>query len=200
MRRIARLVVRRPRAVLAFWVITFAVALFFTDDARRNLHETDLQIPGTTSERAAKLTERQFGGSIAMAILLKGPPGEVERKGPELVRHLERIDGVQVLSPWAIGGARVLREPPGEALLTLQVKRPFEEISDETTPDVQKVLGDFVQPPMKAELTGLAPLVRAINQASLDSLDQGELIAIPVLLICLLFVFRSPVAALVPAI
>jgi putative drug exporter of the RND superfamily len=200
MRRIARLVIRRPRAVLAVWLIGFAVALFFTDDARRNLHETDLQIPGTTSERAAKLTERQFGGTIAMAILLQGPPEEVERRGPELVRRLERIDGVQVLSPWAIGGARVLREPPGQALLTLQVTKPFEQISDETTPEVQKVLNDYVQPPMRAELTGLAPLVRAINEASLDSLDQGELIALPVLLIFLLFVFRSPVAALVPAI
>jgi putative drug exporter of the RND superfamily len=199
MRRIARLVIRRPRAVLAVWVVAFGVALLFTDDARRNLHETDLQIPGTTSERAATLTERQFGGSIAMAILLQGPPEEVERRGPELVRRLERIDGVQVLSPWAIGGARVLTEPPGQALLTLQVTKPFEQISDETTPEVQKVLSDFVQPPMKAELTGLAPLVRAINEASLDSLDQGELIALPVLLVFLLFVFRSPIAALIPA-
>ena len=199
MRRIARLVVRRPRAVLVFWLIAFAVALLFADNARNNLHETDLQIPGTKSERAAKLTERQFGGSIAMAILLEGPPEEVERKGPELVQRLERIDGVQVLSPWAIGGARVLREPPGEALLTLQVTKPFEKISDETTPEVQKVLSDFVEPPMRAELTGLAPLVRAINEASLDSLDQGELIALPVLLVLLLFVFSSPIAALVPA-
>jgi RND superfamily putative drug exporter len=199
MRGIARLVVRRPRAVLAVWVVAFAVALFFTDNARNNLHETDLQIPGTTSERAAKLTERQFGGTIAMAILLEGPPKDVERRGPELVQRLERIKGVDVLSPWAIGGARVLREPAGEALLTLQVKRPFEQISDETTPEVQRVLKDFVKPPMKAELTGLAPLVRAINEASLDSLDQGELIALPVLLVFLLFVFRSPIAALVPA-
>jgi putative drug exporter of the RND superfamily len=199
MRRIARLAVRRPRSVLAFWIVAFAVALVFTDNARNNLHETDLQIPGTISDRASKLTERQFGGSIAMAILLEGPPEEVERRGPELVQRLERIDGVQVLSPWAIGGARVLREPPGEALLTLQVTKPFERISDETTPEVQKVLRDFVKPPIKAELTGLAPLVRAINEASLDSLDQGELIALPVLLVFLLFVFRSPIAALVPA-
>jgi RND superfamily putative drug exporter len=186
--------------VLLVWAIAFVVALFFANRARDNLHETDLQIPGTTSERAAKLTERQFGGTIAMAVLLEGPPAEVERRGPELVQRLERIDGVDVLSPWAIGGARVLREPPGEALLTLQVKKPFEQISDETTPAVQKVLKDYVNPPLKAEITGLAPLVRAINEASLDSLDQGELLAIPVLLIFLLFVFRSPIAALVPAV
>src|SRR5919109_3312319 len=165
MRRIGRLAVRRPRAVLGFWASAFVVALFFVDSARDNLHETDLQIPGTASERAANLTERQFGGTISMAILLKGPPGLVDRQGPEIVQRLERIDGVQVLSPYAIGGARTLREPPGQALLTLQVRKPFEQISDETTPAVERVLADNVKPPLSAEITGLAPLVRAINQA-----------------------------------
>src|SRR5204863_3564485 len=123
---------------------------------------------------------------IAMAILLKGPPDQVERQGPVLVQRLQGIDGVQVLSPWAAGGARVLREPPGQALLTLQVKKPFQQISDETTPAVQSVLTRYVRPPLTAETTGLAPLVRAINQASLDSLDKGELIALPVLFVMLL--------------
>jgi RND superfamily putative drug exporter len=203
MRRIARLAIRAPRPVLLLWAVAFVVALFFAGRARDHLHETDLQIPGTSSARAAKLTERQFGGTISMAILLKAPPAqsaEVERQGRALVDRLERIDGVQVLSPWAIGGARTLREPAGEALLTLQVKKPFEQISDETTPAVERVLHTSIRPPVKAELTGLAPLVRAINQASLDSLDQGELIAIPVLFVMLLLIFRSPLAALVPAV
>src|SRR6185436_7132725 len=123
MRRIARLAIRAPKFMLVFWAVLFVVALFFGGRARDHLHQTDLQIPGTDSARAAKLTERQFGGTISMAILLKARPGdaaEVERQGRLLVDQLERIDGVQVLSPWAIGGARTLREPAGEALLTLQ--------------------------------------------------------------------------------
>jgi RND superfamily putative drug exporter len=200
MRAIARLSMRHPVLVLAVWAVALVVALFFGDRARDNLHETDLQIPGTDSARAADLTERQFGSTISMAILLKGPPRLVEQEGPELVERLSRIEGVEVLSPFAIGGARVLREPPGEVLLTLQVQKPFEQISDETTPAVERVLEESVEPPLRAELTGLAPLVRALNEASLDSLDKGELIAIPVLLLFLLVVFRSPIAALVPAI
>ncbi len=57
---------------------------------------------------------------------------------------------------------------------------------------------DQVQPPVEAELSGRAPLVRALNEASLDSLDKGELIAFPILIVLLLLVFRSPIAALVP--
>jgi RND superfamily putative drug exporter len=200
MRRIARFSIRHPWPVLVAWALAFAVGLFFAGKARDHLHETDLQIPGTPSARAAKLTREQFGSTISMAILLKGSPTLVEQQGPEIVRQLQRIDGVEVLSPWAIGGARTLREPPGQALLTLQVSKPFEEISDQTTPAVEKVLRGSVRPPLTYEITGLAPLVRAINQASLDSLDKGELRALPILLVLLLLIFRSPVAALIPAI
>jgi len=122
MRQLARFAARRPGPVLLVWALAFVIALFFASKARHNLHETDLQIPGTDSARAAKLTRQQFGGTISMAILLKGPPQQVEQQGPPLVQRLERIKGVQVLSPWAIGGARVLKEPPGQALLTLQVQ------------------------------------------------------------------------------
>jgi RND superfamily putative drug exporter len=195
--------------VLIVWVLAFVVALLFASRARDNLHQTDLQIPGTDAARAAELTEQQFGSTIAMAILLEGPPAVLDRDGPELVRRLGRIEGVQVLSPWAIGADPVLSSAParvdpdgseGQALLTLQVRKPFEQISDETTPAVERTLDRYVKPPLRAETTGLAPLVRAINEASLDSLDQGELIALPILFVMLLLIFRSPLAALVPAI
>jgi putative drug exporter of the RND superfamily len=200
MRHIARFAIRRPVPILIFWVGAFVVALFLAGNARDNLHETQLQIPGTDADRAAKLSERQFGGTISMAILLKAPPSRelaLEREGRVLVQRLEQIPGVDVLSPFAIGGDPRLREPPGQALLTLQVNRPAEEISDKTIPAVQRAL-DRVRPPVETEVSGRAPLVRAINQASLDSLDKGELIAFPILIVLLLLVFRSPIAALVP--
>jgi RND superfamily putative drug exporter len=200
MRHIARLALRRPVPILIFWIGAFVVALPFVDKARDNLHETQLQIPGTAADRAAKLSERQFGGSIAMAILLEAPAGRehlVRREGTRLVRRLERIPDVDVLSPFAVGGDRRLRRPDNQALLTLQVRKPNEQISDETVPAVERVLDD-VPPPLQVEVSGRAPLVRAINEASLDSLDKGERIAFPILVLLLLLVFRSPVAALIP--
>ena len=200
MRHIARLAIRRPVPILIFWIGAFLVALLFVGKARDNLHETQLQIPGTAADRAAKLSERQFGGSIAMAILLQAPEGRadlIRKEGPRIVRRLERIPDVDVLSPFAVGGDRRLREPPNQALLTLQVRKPNEQISDETIPAVEKVLDD-VQPPLEVEVSGRAPLVRALNEASLDSLDKGERIAFPILVVLLLLVFRSPIAALVP--
>jgi RND superfamily putative drug exporter len=178
------------------------VSLALAGNARDDLHETNLQIPGTDADRAAKLTEDKFGGTLSLAVLLKGPPEQeqlLRREGPRLAQRLERIPGVEVLSPFAIGGDRVLREPRGQALFSLQVRRSQEDISDETLPAVERAL-DQVKPPLQTELSGRAPLVRALNEASLDSLDKGELIAFPILVVLLLLVFRSPIAALVPLI
>ncbi len=199
MSAIARFIVRRRWFVLAAWAIVLGIALVAGADTREHIRQPSLTIPGSDAARADSLSSREFGGTVSMAVLLKGPAAEVEKLGPRLVRELQEVDGVQVLSPWAIGGSRVLKEPSGQALLALQVKKPFEQVSEETTPAVEAVLAREVKEPLRAEITGLAPLVRALNESSLDSLHRGELIALPVLFLMLLLIFRSPVAALVPA-
>ncbi len=93
----------------------------------------------------------------------------------------------------------MLKEPRGQALLALQVRRPFDRISEETVPEVEAAIRRAVRPPLSAQITGLAPLVRALNESSIDSLHKGELLALPILFVMLLLIFGSPVAALVPA-
>jgi putative drug exporter of the RND superfamily len=198
-RWLGRIGTRHPVAILLAWAVVLVIALLTASNARDQIAETDLQIPGTDSSRAAQLTRQEFGSTLAMAVLLTGRPAVVEHRGPEIVRELQRIEGVEVFSPWAQGGRRVLRERPGQALLTIQVRRDFREIFEETTPAVERVLQRHEGGGMTTELTGSAPLMRAINETSLEALDKGELIAIPVLFVMLLLIFRSPLAALVPA-
>lgn len=199
MRWLGRIGTRHPITILVVWAVAFAIALLTASSAQDQIAETDLQIPGTDSSRAAQLTRQEFGSTLAMAVLLTGRPAVVEREGPEIVGELQRIEGVEVFSPWAQGGRRVLREAPGQALLTIQVRRDFREIFEETTPAVERVLQRYEQPGLTTELTGSAPLMRAINETSLEAIEKGELIALPVLVLMLLLIFRSPLAALVPA-
>ncbi len=199
MRAIARFTIRHARLTLAVWVLVLAAALAFGASATDHIGQPSLRIPGSDSARAADLTNREFGGTISMAVLLTGPPKVVEQRGPRLVRELQDIEGVEVLSPWAIGGERVLKEPRGQALLALQVRRPFDRISEETVPAVEQAIDRAARPPLKTQITGLAPLVRALNESSIDSLHRGELLALPILFVMLLLIFGSPVAALVPA-
>jgi RND superfamily putative drug exporter len=200
-RKLGGFAARRSVWVLSAWAVVFVVALLTASNARQQIHETDLQIPGSDSARAAQLTRQQFGSTIALAVLLLGPRSTVERKGPVIVRELGRIDGVEILSPWNAAGRRVIREQPGQALLTLQVHKSLRQIFDDTTPAVERLLARYRgRDGLRIELTGQAPLMRAINGVALDALDKGELIVLPILIIMLLAIFRSPIAALVPAI
>lgn len=165
-----------------------------------DLHNSDLQIPGTGGSAAAALSESRFGNTVSMAVLLKGPPRVLDRRGPGLVRELEGIAGVQVLSPWAPGGRQTVDGRRDRALLLIQVSKPFQRISDETVPQVRALLADRVEPPLESHLTGFAPLVKEINQVGIDAIERGELIALPVLVVLLLLVFRSPLAAAIPAV
>ncbi|HEX5146251.1 MAG TPA: MMPL family transporter [Conexibacter sp.] len=202
MRRLGRFATRRPAWVLGAWAVVFVIALLTASHARDQIHETDLRIPGSDSARASDLTASQFGSTLAFAVLLVGPRATVEHEGPAIVRRLGRIEDVEVLSPWNGQGRRVLQEKPGQALLTVQVRdKSFRQISDDTTPAVEHVLSRYRgRDGLRIELTGQAPLMRAINQTALDALDKGELIALPILVVMLLAIFRSPIAALVPAI
>ena len=65
-------------------------------------------------------------------------------------------------------------------------------------PRLNEILDEEVQPPVRATQTGFATLSRAIQDESIAASERGELIALPFLLIVLLLVFRSPVAAAIP--
>ena len=201
MRHIARLAIRRPVPILIFWVGIFLVALLLAGKARDNLHETHLQIPGPPPTGPRSSPSSQFGGSIAIAILLKAPEGTSacsHARAERLVRRLERIQGVDVLSPFAVGGDRRCASRPNQALLTLQVQQAQGGDLQRNAARCRSARSTQVRTPLQAEVSGRAPLVRALNDASLDSLDKGERIAFPILIVLLLLVFRSPIAALIP--
>ena len=68
----------------------------------------------------------------------------------------------------------------------------------ETVPDVERTLEGTISSPVRATQTGFATLSRAIQDESVRSTEVAELVALPFLLVVLLFVFRSPVAAAIP--
>ena len=51
---------------------------------------------------------------------------------------------------------------------------------------------------MRSTQTGFATLSRAIQDESIHATHQSEMIALPILLLVLLLVFRSPIAAIIP--
>ena len=189
---------RRPRAVLATALAAIAVLAVLGQGVEDELRPTSLSIPGTESGRAGELVHRYFGDSAPFAILLQGPPAELDRQGPALIRKLREDPAVSTISPWDKGNVGRLRPGPRKALIVVDFHVGTEEAVKDTVPFLNRTLEEQISSPVRASQTGLASLLRATIDESVHSTEVAELIAIPFLLLVLLLVFRSPVAAAIP--
>jgi RND superfamily putative drug exporter len=189
---------RRPRATLAFAVLLVAVLGIVGIGVEDELRPTSLAVPGSPSAEGEELQREHFGDSAPFAVLLRGPAAALDRQGPRLVRALRRQPGVTTLSPWDRGDLDRLRPAPRRALILADFHVGSGDAVQDAVPELEETIAAVVQPPVSATQTGFATLSRAIQDESVRSTRIAELIAVPILLVVLLLVFRSPVAALIP--
>jgi RND superfamily putative drug exporter len=189
---------RHPRAVLGVAAVILVALGAIGTGVEGRLDPTTLNVPGTESSRANALLREHFGDSAPFAILLRGPAAEIDRQGPELVRALRRDPRVTTLSPWDQGSVARLRPDPRRALILADFHVDLKTAVNHTVPRLNELLEEEVKPPVRATQTGFATLSRALQDESISASERGELIALPFLLIILLLVFRSPIAAAIP--
>ncbi|MGB7587497.1 MAG: MMPL family transporter, partial [Solirubrobacterales bacterium] len=96
------------------------------------------------------------------------------------------------------GSVQRLRPSPRRALILVDFHVGITEAVNQTVPELNRVLDERIHPPVRATQSGFATLSRAIQDESIAATQRGELIALPILLIVLLLVFRSPLAAAIP--
>jgi putative drug exporter of the RND superfamily len=192
------LTLRHPRALLAVAAVLLVGLGAIGTGVEEKLNPTTLDIPGTQSSEASDLLRENFGPAMPFAILLRGPAAEIDRQGPELIRALRRDSKVTTLSPWDRGSTGQLRPGPRQALVIADFHVEIKEAVNETVARLNQILEQEIKPPVRATQTGQATLTRALEERSITAAERGELIAFPFLLIVLLLVFRSPVAAAIP--
>jgi putative drug exporter of the RND superfamily len=190
--------VRRPRRTLAVLAVPVVLLALLGLGLDGRLSPSSLNIPGTEASRGNALLEAHFGPSAPFPILLQGPSAALDRQGPRLVRALRAEPGVTTLSPWDRGDVSRLRPSPRSALIVADFHTGIDTAVKHTVPRLNRLLEENIRPPVRATQTGYATISRAIQQESIASAERAELIALPILMIVLLLVFRSPVAAAVP--
>ncbi|MGN6586448.1 MAG: MMPL family transporter [Solirubrobacterales bacterium] len=192
------LLLRYPRAVLAVAAILLITLGVIGSGVQHHLDPTTIDVPGTESFRGNELLREHFGDSAPFAILLQGPAQAIDRQGPRLIRALREDPRVTTLSPWDNGSVQRLRPTPRRALILADFHVDTRTAVNDTVPHLNQVLGEEIQAPVRATQTGYASLSRALQDESVKAAERGELIALPFLLIILLLVFRSPIAAAIP--
>ncbi|MEA2347592.1 MAG: putative drug exporter of the superfamily [Thermoleophilaceae bacterium] len=197
MNAIARLGVRYPKAVVAGWIAAVLVLGVLGINVESKLRGSDLVIPGTEIARWSDARAGHYGAEAT--VILTGTAAELDRQGPVLAKRLSDRPHVGVLSPWSGGDlAEALRPEPGRAVFVLDlVQEPGQGVDDVIEP-VRDMLGEEVRPPLHWYYTGLGPLGQAINKEAVSSVASAEQIAFPALIVVLLLVFRSVVAAMIP--
>ena len=190
---------RRPRTVLLVALALIVSLGWVGRDVEGKLNPTSLDVPGTDANRANKMLEKYFGDSAPFAILLQGPPKAIEEQGPKLVHALRASDPkVTTVSPWDKGKVGNLRPAPNKALVLADFHVGVQDAVRYTVDELNEILEEKVTPPVEATQTGFATLSRAIQDESIHATHRSELIALPILLLVLLLVFRSPIAAIIP--
>jgi RND superfamily putative drug exporter len=197
----------RAAVILAATVAVVAVLGAIGLGVEGHLRPTSLAIGGTSAARGEEISSSHFGPSSPFAVLLRGPAGAIERQGPKLAAVLRREPGVTVISPWDHAPAAnrlpapAAGTPPGKqtkALLVLDFHRPLADAMREVVPRLEATLDAHVHAPVEAIQSGYATISRALQRESLAAAERAELLAVPLLLLVLLFVFRSFLAALIP--
>ena len=189
----------RSWSALLAWVVAIVVLALLGMGLEGRLAPMSLAVPGTPSSRAEATLAARFGNTVPIAVLLRGPPAQVDREGRRLVTALRAIAQVQVLSPWDRSVTlRSLRPNPDSAFVLVNYIRPASRAMT-VVPLTEAVIARTVQRPVRSYLTGVAVIGRALQNATMADTERAEMIALPILILVLLLVFRSPVAAAVPA-
>ena len=206
MSRAARFGVRRPKLVIAGWAM-FVVVLGFwgggmlgNEGVEDKLLPTRLLVNGTDSNRADELAKGHFGEKLA--VLLTGPADEIDRQGRRTCACAR--DTSEHERDIAVGTARPRREASAEPGAGRDHARcPSEERRDgqHLHPAARSASSSSgSRPPVKAHLSGLDVIGRAQNDQVVQSIQDAEQLAFPILIIVLLLVLRTPVAAAIPLI
>ena len=202
--RLGFFIVRRRKLVLSFTAMFLIVASVFGTGAFGVLKTEGFDDPSSESVKAGELLEENFGGGEPNVVLVLRTEGQnvdnadLVLQGRVLTDRLASVQGVdQVLSYWSSGNAPSLRGANGDTALILAQLDGDEEFVDQQLTLIREQFTG-TQGSFELLLGGSDAVFADIGSSIETDLLRAELIAIPLTLILLLFVFRSLVAALLP--
>ena len=162
------------------------------------LDPLSLTISGTGSAEGEELANEHFGDATQFAVLLTGPQAEIEKQGPPLVRALRHTPKATVISPWDRGTVAALRPGSDRALIIVDYHVPLATAMRDVVPELESLVEEQVRPPLEGTQSGFASVSRGLQEETIGATERAELLAAPLLLIVLLIVFRSLIAAAIP--
>ena len=191
-------VVRRARLVLVAALLAVIAFGILGVGSFSKLKTGGFQDPSADSTTAQTLTDQHFGGSVGVVLLVHTEAGTVDgaparAAGAQAASRLAAVPGVSnVVSYWQTRDPG-LRSRDGRYALILGNTRSDLNLSSSQLASLRSHSG-----PVDVSVGGGAAIGNDITQQVFKSLRSAEAIAVPVILVLLVFAFGSIVAALLP--
>jgi RND superfamily putative drug exporter len=204
---LGHLVVRRRRAVLVTTLLGLVVAIVLGSGVFGALTNGGFDDPESESSRSTLALEDEFDtGSADLVAIVTASQGDVDAPavvatGVALTEELAAIEGTDdVASYWTAGAPEALRSTLGDRALIL-VRFPGAEEDPERVELIEEVIAEYgglERDGVTVALAGPEAVFSAIGETIESDLVRAELIAVPLTLLLLLFVFGGLVAAGLP--
>ena len=205
--RLGHLVVRRRRTVLVTTLLGLVVAIVLGSGVFAELTNGGFDDPDSESTRAIAALDDEFDtGSADLVAIVTATGGDVDT--PEvaaaataLTEEFAAIEGTDdVVSYWSLGSPAPLRSVEGDRALIL-MRFPGAEEDPERVETIESILDEYAGLERDGIIVGLAgtePVFAAVGETIEGDLARAEMIAVPLTLLLLLFVFGGVVAAGLP--
>ena len=201
--RLGSFIVRRRKAVVAGTAVFFVVAIVLGGGVASKLISGGFEDPDSESSRAADAIAERFGNQQPeLLLLVRAKSGDVDdpeaaAAGRALTEELAREPEVeQAASYWTLN-APPLKGTSGEQAIVLAFLRGGEQEELDAAKELSPAFTRDTDV-LHVEVGGYAEVFRQANEQISSDLVRAELIAFPITLLLLVFVFRSVVAAALP--
>ncbi|GAA3245985.1 MMPL family transporter [Streptomyces labedae] len=201
--RLGRWLAHRRILVLLITLAALIVAVPFGSDVESRLSEGGITVPASESARADELLNTRFeGGSPHLVFIAAADTdidtAQVSSEGSALTQRLADERGVvQAGSYWTLDKAPTLRSKDGRTgLILVRLAGDEDQVRKAAARIVPDVVGEHG--PLKVTATGVTAVRMEIEKGSEEDLAKAELLSGPLVLVILLLVFGSVVAASTP--
>jgi RND superfamily putative drug exporter len=202
--RLAPVLVRRRRLVLVLALIALVVAGAYGGKVASSLVGGGFNDPAAPSTRAAAFIKTTFNqGEPDLVLLVRADDANVDSPqaaaaGQALTGHLAAEAGVaQAASYWSLGSPPPLKSTGGDTALVLVRLNGNDDVVSDRAAELAKAVGGD-DGTLTVTPGGPAIVNHAVSNRVEADLRKAEMIALPITLVLLVFVFGSVVAALLP--
>jgi putative drug exporter of the RND superfamily len=201
--RLGAFAAARRWQVLVVGTLALALAGFFGGGLFNRVSGGGFQDPGAESTRANEIIEDVFNAGNPNVVLLVSSEGSVDdpttaKAGVALTNELGHESGVdQAFSYWTLGSPPSLRSDDGSQALVLGRIGGSEDVVDER---IEELAPHFTRTEgsLTVEVGGQAQVFRQVSDQIEEDLARAESLTFPIVLVLLVLVFGSVIAAGLP--